>query len=274
MPKILLKKDKESSDCWTQFTKWSYSSFSQYLIIDEKAKICLHSWVPGDASYYFLLIWRIMGAFSHAFFWIIKTYDDNKKEGFGYGFRYLTNWGVFLTMVCFILFLLQYIVEFCRRGNAQIVALKTGKKETTVCKADFLWQLNNWLFSLVLCLNIAITSIYWLFLGKGTLDYISYVNHILPIVFTGVDFIFNLVLVELNLVIWNILFIAIYLIINYIYVTLILFQPIYEVLTWSTPAIIARDFFMYLAVAPVLHVLLWLLSWLKLWLIYGEKRRD
>jgi hypothetical protein len=112
------QKDKESSDCCTEFTKWSYNSFSQYLIIDEKARIFLHSWIPGDIGYYFLVVWRIMGAFSHAFFWGYTTYERDQKYGFGFGFRYLSNWGFFLTMVSYILFLVQYAVEFCRRGNA------------------------------------------------------------------------------------------------------------------------------------------------------------
>ena len=123
-------------------------------------------------------------------------------------------------------------------------------------------------------LNIAITTIYWLFLGKGNLEYFSYVLHILPIVFSGVDFIFNLIFVELNLVVWNTLIVAIYMVLNYIYVKYITFKPIYPVMQWATPESSAGDFFMYLALGPILHVLLWLLTWFKLWLIYGEKRRD
>ena len=123
-------------------------------------------------------------------------------------------------------------------------------------------------------MNIAITALYWLFLASGSLKYFSYILHILPIVTTGVDFIINLCVVELNLVVWNVLLIAVYLILNYIYVVLIQFKPIYPILAWSSPANSARDFFMYLAIVPVLHVLIWLFTWLKFWLIYGEKRRD
>ena len=103
------------------------------------------------------------------------------------------------------------------------MTIKTGKEETVICKADFLWQFNNWLFTFVVMLNIAITTIYWLFLGKGDLKYFSYVLHILPMVFSGVDFIFNFIFVELNLIVWNILIVAIYLVLNYIYVKFIQF---------------------------------------------------
>jgi len=57
----------------------------------------------------------------------------------------------------------------------------------------------------------------------------------MPMIFSGLDFILNLVLVELNLIVWNILLAAIYLIINYIYVKFITNKPIYPYMTWATP---------------------------------------
>ena len=108
----------EGSDCWTEFTKWSYSSFAQYLTIAEKERIFLHSWIPGCAGYYLLLAWRVLGGLVLLFFWLDKTYSDDKVYGFGSGFKYLTNWGYTLTTLHYILFLAHYGVKFCRRGNA------------------------------------------------------------------------------------------------------------------------------------------------------------
>jgi hypothetical protein len=50
----------KESDCWSAFTKWSYSSFPQYLTNKEKQEIFLHSWVPGDAGYWLLFAWRLV----------------------------------------------------------------------------------------------------------------------------------------------------------------------------------------------------------------------
>ena len=113
-----MEQRKESSDCWTEFTKWNFNSFSQYLTINEKARIFLHSWIPGRLGYYLLVVWRIISAFSLAFFWVYNTYETDKFYGFGAGFKYLSNWGYTLTMISYVLFLVQYGVEFCRRGDA------------------------------------------------------------------------------------------------------------------------------------------------------------
>ena len=50
----------KESDCWSEFTKWSYSSFPIYLTIKEKQEIFLNSWVPGDAGYWLLFAWRLV----------------------------------------------------------------------------------------------------------------------------------------------------------------------------------------------------------------------
>ena len=73
----------------------------------------------------------------------------------------------------------------------------TVKKEDLSLQDQVLWQVSTMLFSLALSLEIAITVIYWLFLADPTSIY-SYTSHILPIVFLGVDFILNMIVVELN----------------------------------------------------------------------------
>lgn len=92
--------------------------------------------------------------------------------------------------------------------------------------------------------------------------------------FTGLDFVCNLCVVELNLVIWNILLAIIYLSVNYVYTIYILKKPVYPIITWKTWDVSLRDYAMFSGLGVFLHVLIWLFTWLKLWLIYGESRRD
>ena len=88
------------------------------------------------------------------------------------------------------------------------------------------------------------------------------------------DFVCSLCLTELNLVIWNTLVVMIYLLLNFIYTRYITGSPVYSIITWKSWDVSLRDFARYSALGVVLHVLLWLFTWLKLWLIYGDSRRD
>lgn len=142
------------------------------------------------------------------------------------------------------------------------------------CWTYFIWQFQSWLFTASLSLNIAITAVYWVFLAEGNMPYINYVYHIAPLLFTGLDFVCNLCVVELNLVIWNFLLVSIYLLLNYFYTIYILHTPVYSIITWKTWDVSLRDYAMYSGLGVFLHVLIWLFTWLKLWLIYGESRRD
>ena len=64
----------------------------------------------------------------------------------------------------------------------------------------------------------------------------------------------------------------IYLLINWYYTTNV--SLVYSILRWDTWYNGLRDFFMYSALAAILQVVTWLLTWLKLSLVYGEQRHD
>lgn len=170
----------------------------------------------------------------------------------------------------------QYVFDFCREGNAEIIAIKTREPITLLPTrgSTFLWQLTTWLFTVSFELEIAITVIYWLFLGPPA-TYMSYISHMLPCIFLAIDFILNLVVVELPLAIWSTLLVIIYLCVNWIYVALVTFKPIYGIVKWDTWSAILLNFGLYGIALPVgLHVILWLLTWAKLAALFPEPRRD
>ncbi len=86
-----------------------------------------------------------------------------------------------------------------------------------------------------------------------------------------IDFILNLVVIELNLLVWTILMILIYFLVNFVYSNYILFHPVYSFIGWTTWYDSLRDVALYTAVGVVLHLIGWLLTWLKLWLLIGDK---
>lgn len=68
-------------DCWFLFTKWSYSSFPEFLTIKEKQEIFLHSWVPGDAGYWLLFAWRLACMMLNLFL-AFDFFAGQKGDGF------------------------------------------------------------------------------------------------------------------------------------------------------------------------------------------------
>lgn len=112
------------------------------------------------------------------------------------------------------------------------------------------------------------------FLAPKNPDFYNYLKHILPIVIIVIDFVGNLCVVELNLVIWNFLYVSIYLLVNYIFTIYINKSPVYSIITWKTWDVSLRDYAMYSGLGVFLHVLIWLFTWLKLWLIFGESVRN
>ena len=258
----------KESDCWSAFTEWSYSSFPQYLTIQEKKEVFMHSWVPGDAGYWLLFAWRLVCMCVNLFL----CFDEIQKNQVT-GFKYLTNWGFFFTAITFLLFMVQYGVRFYQVGKAQQKKIKYG--ETVEVEENvatiFLWQLIVWVYGFCFTANIAITAIYWLFLAGPGIDVLSYLFHITPVVSILIDFVLNLVVIELNLIVWTVLTVLIYFLVNFIYSNYVLFRPVYSIIGWASWQDSLRDVVMYTSLGIVLYLIGWLLTWLKLWLLIGDK---
>ena len=112
-----------------------------------------------------------------------------------------------------------------------------NSEKVEVQETKCLWQFVSWASSLCFIVNIVITAIYWFGVSLETnpkLNNLSYIFHIAPFVATGVDFILNLVVVELNLIVWTILFLWIYGVVNYVWVKYVIFKPVYALLTWTS----------------------------------------
>ena len=135
----------------------------------------------------------------------------------------------------------------------------------------FLWQLTSWAYGLCFCLDIAITTIYWLFLSGSGIRAITYLFHITPVVSILIDFVLNSVVIELNLIVWTVLTVLIYFLVNFIYSNYVLFQPVYSIIGWASWQDSMRDVVMYTSLGIVLYLIGWLLTWLKLWLLIGDK---
>ena len=107
--------DSIATDGWLEFTKWTHSSFPKYLTIDEKIRIYMSSWVEGEKGWKILLGWRMFSFVTCLYFFL-------ESATFG-SFRYLTQWGFFISSLSFTLFMVQYAYDFFRRGNAEIRAI-------------------------------------------------------------------------------------------------------------------------------------------------------
>ena len=128
----------------------------------------------------------------------------------------------------------------------------------------------SWAFIFCLTANILITGLYWSFifsLGK-TLQYENYNFHTAPMIASGFDFIFNLIVVELNLVIWSIIIGLLYGLVNCIWTLYILGEPVYPFVTWDKWWFVPVMIFGVTIVITILHTILWLITWLKLWAIF------
>ena len=167
---------------------------------------------------------------------LMFTFFDFVATKNGDGFQFLTYWGFSMTALTYLLFMVEYGVRFYQIGKAQ---LKTIKQDKTVeVKETYsLWHFISWASSLCFIVNIVITALYWFGISlekNRKLSYLNYIFHIAPFVATGVDFILNLVVVELNLVVWTELFIWIYGVINFVWVKYVIFKPVYTLLTWTS----------------------------------------
>ena len=178
--------------------------------------------------------------------------------------------------------MVQYGVRFYQIGKAQLNKIKNYPLKDINSGVNFeveenvgtvfLWQIISWAYGFCFSLNITITTVYWLFLSQYSNEVIrGFIFHIAPMVAIGIDFILNLVVIELNLMVWTVFAVSIYLLINFIYTNYILFSPVYPILTWASWQTSVRDVIMYSAVGPVLHLIGWLLTWLKLRLLIGER---
>jgi hypothetical protein len=169
--------------------------------------------------------------------------------------------------------MVQYGVRFCQIGKTQLKKIKGDllKTEDTFEVEENAVTVFLWAYGFCFAANIAITTIYWLFIGGPNSDGISFFFHIAPMVSILIDFILNLVVIELNLLVWTVLMIFIYFLVNFVYSNYILFQPVYSFIGWTTWYDSLRDVALYTAVGVVLHLIGWLLTWLKLWLLIGDK---
>jgi hypothetical protein len=93
-----------------------------------------------------------------------------------------------------------------------------------------------WAYGLCVILNVVITFIFWGFLDAYVQPTVTlnYIIHICPILSVGVDFILNLVVIELNLSVIHVLIIWLYMLINFIWTTYVQFQPVYPIVTWAS----------------------------------------
>ena len=135
----------------------------------------------------------------------------------------------------------------------------------------FIWQFLTWLYGICVIFNAAITFIFWTFLDAKPTSSINYIIHICPILSVGVDFILNLVLIELNLSVMYVLIFWVYMLINFIWTNYVQYEPVYPILTWASWQVSLRDFAIYSAAGVILHLIIWLLTWLKLWLLIGDQ---
>ena len=116
-----------------------------------------------------------------------------------------------------------------------------------------------------------------MFLASPPIEMHTYIFHTSPLIAVGVDFILNLVVIELPLTIWTLIVVMFYLLINFIFTKYILVYPntpVYPIMTWSTWQGSLRDFFLYSALGLIVHIVVWLICWLKLFLLLGEKPKN
>ena len=216
-------------DCWDAFTVWSYSSFSEYLTIEEKQEFFLTTWIPGDAGFWSLFAWRAV-CFVWLWYFLVDFFAND--EG---GFKYLTNWGFCITALTYMLFMIHYAVKFVREAKATFKATENGEtvevKETAGTK--LLWQFLSFTFGTSLTVNIMITLIYWMFLAVPPVEFVSTVFHTTPLIATLVDFVLNMIVIELNLSVWIVTIALFYFLVNYLYTELD-GTPVYTLFTWHT----------------------------------------
>ncbi len=160
----------------------------------------------------------------------------------------------------------------------QIKQIKHGENlEVEETKGTvYLWFGVSWLFGFCFCANIAITAIYFIFLDDPNLGVIwGQIVHITPLLATTIDFVLNLVVIELNLIIWTTVIVLLYMLNNFIWTIYINQFPVYWIITWTSVPNSVRDVVMYTAVGVFLHLIGWLLTWLKFWLqIRDEASED
>lgn len=80
----------EDNDGWLEFTKWTYSSFPEYLTIEEKINIFMGSWVEGQTGWDLMFAWRLLSFAATLYFFIESVTGDAIRGDIFSGFRYMT----------------------------------------------------------------------------------------------------------------------------------------------------------------------------------------